>query len=517
MIDNNTIKIKGAAIASCLGYLHFEGHEDTADESNSYDCTVAPNDENIGAVDLWHLRSLAIQKGGLLNSHGRKLGWIKLTGIDELLDFNDHDVEDGGAPAEDGQCPNKNVKSYEQIQKLLESEMQCSKWHIQRERRYLRKKYNASSSNSVSLSRSSSATDLSSCDGSEGVSSIGSISQFVKQQPSPIKSHPKVSFSPLTVPHSPHSRTPNSMSFAKAASSSPEACPSVTPTSSDDSPTSNDGHTSPLTPHSHYDLYPTSEDSVQPPQCKPQHFSFQPKSYLQYQQRYQQKHRLTKARVMKKDRRPQEKKLLVQIATSAFYLVQQDQTRDEKEGRGQRSVPNGRLQCYDGMQDVIAILLLHLESPSLTSLVLKNMIESHLWMYCFVGEKDVGGDERSVVSIESVDNASFKSANSDESDVQDDDTTESVEEINQWGLLSLSFFPMLQVLDDELHAVLVRDESITEDSRFGEVLPIERVWLVAGVLQKWMSAWFCCEDALPVEVVSRLVDFLLASHPFMPL
>jgi hypothetical protein len=220
---------------------------------------------------------------------------------------------------------------------------------------------------------------------------------------------------------------------------------------------------------------------------------------------------------MKKDRRPQEKKLLVQIATSAFYLVQQDQTRDEKEGRGQRSVPNGRLQCYDGMQDVIAILLLHLESPSLTSLVLKNMIESHLWMYCFVGEKDVGGDERSVVSIESVDNASFKSANSDESDVQDDDTTESVEEINQWGLLSLSFFPMLQVLDDELHAVLVRDESITEDSRFGGVLPIERVCLVAGVLQKWMSAWFCCEDALPVEVVSRLVDFLLASHPFMPL
>jgi len=46
---------------------------------------------------------------------------------------------------------------------------------------------------------------------------------------------------------------------------------------------------------------------------------------------------------------------------------------------------------------------------------------------------------------------------------------------------------------------------------------IQRALAFGKVLHKWMSSWFCCHDTLPLEVVSRVVDFFFASHPSMPL
>ena len=66
---------KGGEIARCLGYRDL-----VVGENN---ITFSSHDDDgggTGNVDMWHLRSLAIEPGGLLNSHGRKLGWIKLAG-----------------------------------------------------------------------------------------------------------------------------------------------------------------------------------------------------------------------------------------------------------------------------------------------------------------------------------------------------------------------------------------------------------------------------------------------------
>ena len=76
---------------------------------------------------------------------------------------------------------------------------------------------------------------------------------------------------------------------------------------------------------------------------------------------------------MKKNRRPQEKKLLVQIASSTFFLLQsqhQNESSDEK------------LEYYPGLESIVDILLIHLESPPLTSLVLKQIVKSYL--HCFI-------------------------------------------------------------------------------------------------------------------------------------
>ena len=93
------------------------------------DAASTSNSDDDGApfstdVDMLHLRSLAIEEGGLLNSHGRKLGYVKLAGVDDL-------VFDGGDKVNDG-APSPDDKTYDQIREQLERDMEPSRWHIQR-------------------------------------------------------------------------------------------------------------------------------------------------------------------------------------------------------------------------------------------------------------------------------------------------------------------------------------------------------------------------------------------------
>ena len=208
---------------------------------------------------------------------------------------------------------------------------------------------------------------------------------------------------------------------------------------------------------------------------------------------------------MKKDRRGQERNLLVQIATSTFYLLQQQQ---QESGPNLDETSTQYHYDYYPMQDLIAVLLLHLESPSLTSLLLKQIIESHLWMFC---SKPVDNDNVNDDSFEScldiIDEAPDSSPSKE--DHQDCNTTNSEQQLD---VLSLSFFPLLQVLDKELHDSLLQevDDSTSE-------LIISQVLAMGNVLRVWISSWFCCHDTLPLEVVSRLIDLFLASHWSMPL
>ena len=549
---------KGKKIARCLGYQH-AFHDDSNNSPddimdnlvgdivssivNSIEhkaAAVVNSSEDNGArdVNMWHLRTLAIDNGGLLNSYGRKLGWTKLAGVDELVFHREFmnikkENDTGDAPTE-----NDDVQTYEQIRKQLEQEMEPSKWHIQRERRYLRKgkkwrsprHHNEHSTTLSSTISHGSTNDLSSIGSQSGSSTplTANLNPSRAGTPRSVTFHDGLglnsslgapSFTAFATAKSTTSSVTNNSLHSLAVPSltvdttletndtlngNAEDSPS---TNNDDSPTAS--APSPLSISSSPMAATIVSDHPQPPQAASSNnqvqvqnwSSFAPDpSYLQYSAKYQRNYKQTmllsnKPRV-KKDRRPQERKLLIQIATSTFYLLQQQRPGQEHQ--------EGEMvfQYSSPMQDLIAVLLLHLDSPSLTSLVLKQIVESHLWMYCSSVRKDES-------------NESFSSCIDNMDDivqgVQDQIQTED-DCIESLDVLSLSFFPLLQVLDEDLHNSLIlqmddgSDSSLTDQAlEFGKVL------------RKWISCWFCCHDTLPLEVVSRIVDFFLASHWAMPL
>ena len=514
---------KGEEIARCLGYRHFHqddnidvdgvigdilraalGAQNNADRSN---------DENVDCVDLWHLRSLAIQPGGLLLSFGRKSGWIKLAGVDELV-FNDHSQQQQQQEEDRGfnSLPLSN-RSYDEIQRQLGQEMEPSLWHIQRERRRLRKKERRTypSNFSSALSQASSITDLSSYGGStNGGGTSGSST-------------------PLTCNLNSRSGTPRSVSFGKSAKMSvPAGVPftafatknlrdmsSVSSSSfrnrfvnTNKENDENRGSIDPSPLHSPFIMSPAmglpqsvNQDNNNGVILKPNN------PYVPHQSSNQMQFKPFKVRA-KKDKRPKERKLLIQIASSAFYMI-------EQKGLCIDGAAVAKICYYPGMQDLIAILLLHLESPSLASLVFKQIIESHLTTFCIEYEEEVSKVEEVKRGIQRSDSeASFHSC-VDESDSDDHDMVEEefvfkfpdVESVDKkWDILSLVFFPVLKLVDEELYSSLTANGSLNS-----------RIFIFAEVIKKWISSWFCSQEDLPLEAASRIIDFFLASHPSMPL
>ena len=130
---------KRKKIARCLGYQH-AFHDDSNNSPddimdnlvgdivssivNSIEhkaAAVVNSSEDNGArdVNMWHLRTLAIDNGGLLNSYGRKLGWTKLAGVDELVFHREFmnikkENDTGDEPTE-----NDDAQTYEQIRNQL--------------------------------------------------------------------------------------------------------------------------------------------------------------------------------------------------------------------------------------------------------------------------------------------------------------------------------------------------------------------------------------------------------------
>mmetsp|Transcript_4034 Transcript_4034/g.7461 ORF Transcript_4034/g.7461 Transcript_4034/m.7461 type:complete len:413 (+) Transcript_4034:212-1450(+) len=88
-------------------------------------------------INLWHLRALAIQHGGLINSSLRKMCWTKLGGLDQMIFLGNqsllrkHQLESNEECQE--YCP-----TYHDIKFELERVMPPSGWHIQSERRRLK-------------------------------------------------------------------------------------------------------------------------------------------------------------------------------------------------------------------------------------------------------------------------------------------------------------------------------------------------------------------------------------------
>lgn len=596
-------------------------------------------------INLWHLRALAIQHEGLINSSLRKLCWTKLGGLDQMiflgnLDFQslqrNHQLESNEEFQE--YCPTYHDTKFE-----LERVMPPSGWHIQSERRRLKaqsvKKLSTSvqhrggnqngyqeglshvpqfpqTNNSFLPSFSPQSTSTYSSYGSNDLSSIGSdiensgsttpltantsstintinsfqtansgratksngrnVSRFIfspnfnnNRTQGGMSGTPKsVSFSPYTEIFA-GKETGHSPAHTTAALKGSPANFTTVETGSLISSSLFSPNTPFITSPSNEMESGNSPEDLVLPQCQGNqiHHSTQsssrnagdsmypyPQSYLQYtqsshanhdEQQQQQQQRedeqkstsqqsRKKKKKKKKDRRMQERKLyLLDVASSAFYLANRDMS--DRDGR------IGSIKTYysyfPGVQDLIAVLLLNLDSPSLSILVLKQLLRTHLWVFASTQAEDDFYDECEDVSSNHMANSTILSSvldRSSESSPDDtgrsSDTRSSQRKRGSWinqqsdgfNFLSLSFLPLLKVLDTKLHASLMSStdtHTSDTDSAAGEnTNRILSMALPCGkILQKWIFSWFCCNHSLPIEAVSRIVDFLMASHPFMPL
>lgn len=488
---------KGLEILRCLGYLHSSYDDDDDDTNAEHDSLCVSKGARAQfikspVVDMWHLRTLAIQPGGLMDIQARKLSWIKLAGVDELVFTNDDKNIHASKNGSGGDIAfDTDRTTYEQIQAYFEREMEVSKWHIQREQRRLRNGKKTSSE--VALSCASSANDLSSIAShvSESSTPLTANLHGSQHHHNCIAGTPKSetflsydgingassnavsSFTAFPTKRNKDSSTPLSITIS---------CPSLI-----EAVTFDNDDTDSSSPSSiNLSSTPPPLPATNPPKS---HLSDQflwhkqqMSSYHQYSQRYQlrnsHKQPMSIKSNIKKDRRSQERKLLIQIASSTVNLLQcssltQDDEYDE-------------FRYYSGMQDLIAILLLHLESPSLTSLVMKQIWTSHLRMYFrrLPPKNDENDECQSFTSFIDCKNTITP-------------------EVTQPLRMVSRYFHLLQVLDEELY------DSISHVG-MGQ-------WVVCKEIHKWIVSWFCCHDTLPLHVISRVVDFFLASHPMMPL
>mmetsp|Transcript_18216 Transcript_18216/g.42488 ORF Transcript_18216/g.42488 Transcript_18216/m.42488 type:complete len:921 (-) Transcript_18216:21-2783(-) len=446
---------KAKEISRCLGYLHSTSDADylelVGDLLSSLLDKLAESDTNNDeaavpeCVSLWELRTLAIQPEGLLSQPNRRSAWLKLCGGDgELFDkYN-------------GRFFSPSGQGYEEIRRSIESVMAPSRWHISKERRRLRKAV------LLGYNRPSSSSNI-------------SVSSGQQQHPSSTGTHSDGSSTPLTA-NGWHSMagTPRSCTFSTCSSLRGAPFGSLSSatvsfkslTINTDPPLDNDDSSSIApSPLSH-----TSNPCV----------ILKSKTHFNMPQNGLRKPKAIRIRGRRKDRRPQERKLIIQIATSAFYLLQCDP-----------EINASNFHSYAGLQDLIAVLLLNMESPSLTSFTLKQILKGHLHTYCSSSEGH--DDEDSYASC-----------------LEDVDDIDECCDIERRCFHALSFFPILQAIDSDLHSAATKLEK-------GSDLVDEVILPVAYVVERWISNWLCSLDTLPVSLISRLVDFFLSSHPATPL
>ena len=443
---------KAKKISRCLGYLHSTSDADyldlVGDLLSSLLDRVSESDTNSEVavskcVSLWELRSLAIQPDGLLSQPNRRLAWLKLCGGDEEL-FGNYNGRFF--------CP--SGRGYDEIRRSIESAMAPSRWHISKERLRLRKAlllgYDRSSSNI-------------------------SVSSEHQQHRSSIGTYSDGSSTPLTA-NGRHSMagTPRSCTFSACNSlggapfgSLSSATVSFKSLAINTNPSLDNDDSSSIAPSP---LSHTSNPCV----------ILKSKTHFNLPQDGLRRPKAIRIRGRRKDRRPQERKLIIQIATSAFYLLQCDP-----------EINATIFHSYAGLQDLIAVLLLNMESPSLTSFTLKQILKGHLRTYCSSSEGN--DDEDSYASC-----------------LEDADDIEEYFDSERRCLHALSFFPMLQAIDNDLHSAATKLEN-------GSNLVNEVILPVAYVVERWISNWLCSLDTLPVSLISRLVDVFLSSHPAMPL
>jgi len=118
------------------------------------------------------------------------------------------------------------------------------------------------------------------------------------------------------------------------------------------------------------------------------------------------------------------------------------------------------MQYYSGLQDLTALLMINLESPSLTSLILAKLAVSH--------QRDALRKDTTMLD----------------------------------AAIYHAFMPLLEAVDGALYWHL-------QHWHVGSTLPTTFCY-------KWIACWFA-QDVPDAAVASRLVDAFLVGHPMLPL
>jgi hypothetical protein len=154
-----------------------------------------------------------------------------------------------------------------------------------------------------------------------------------------------------------------------------------------------------------------------------------------------------------------EQKLLFNIVVSVLRLAPTDSPHFEDD----------RYKYFKGLTDMAALLLIHLESPSLTSLLLGKLATHHLRDAM---RGSTGGN------IMSTTNLLLRSA------------------------IEMTLGPLLKSVDEELFAILFASSAASTTT--------------ASCLEPWIRGWFC-QQITDVNMASRLMDVFLVSHATMPM
>jgi hypothetical protein len=142
----------------------------------------------------------------------------------------------------------------------------------------------------------------------------------------------------------------------------------------------------------------------------------------------------------------QEQKILFNVITAVLRTEAAPSTHFEDDN----------YHYFSGLQDITALLMINLESPSLTSMVLNRLAEGHL--------RDSMRSDRLIAEI----------------------------------AIAHVFMPLLESVDSKLYDHLYAA---------GMILPT--------FARQWIMCWFA-QDVPNVQVASRIMDVLMASHPLMP-
>ena len=146
----------------------------------------------------------------------------------------------------------------------------------------------------------------------------------------------------------------------------------------------------------------------------------------------------------------EEQSLLLNIIFSVLRDIPDNAILDESE-------ESKRLYYFQGMYNIAAVLLITLESPSLSSLVMKKLSKFHFRDYCA---------------------PTF---------------------MNTQAAIRIIFMPLMKELDPLFHQMFL-DKGILD---------------VCGFVLPWIICWYA-NDILDYDVICRLFDVFLASHALLP-
>lgn len=408
-------------ILDCLnGVTNFRTSETLSKNDLDYN-----DDEKV--VDLWHLRQLAISEHGLVNANMRKRAWPKLVGANEHILNSSIASLPVHFSRENRNCQEEKSNKLNDIPEadiiMIKKDITACVWNIEEEIKTVRKMREVEKERKrntgmqiVFKKEKIGREDASVASVDSGLSSITAGRITPQLIPEAIRAFPR--FGPPTGIDAAQSPSASGTSTPVSGVATPNTLPSITPIGIQN--------------------ISINENSDVPSTIKK-----------------------SKARYLRK--RKEEQALLLNIITSVLRAVPDEEESsdiDSDLGVDDDTVVADnirKLYYFKDMHNLIGPILITLESPSLTSLVVNRLAQSHL--------RDAMGS-----------------------------TFDNI----QAGI-RLIFMPLLESVDKTLHDYLIKGD-LKDPCVFA---------------LQWVMCWFAT-DVSNYDIIGRLFDVFISSHASFP-